>query len=135
MSEKDLSIVICCIDYRFWPEALPLIRNKYGDFDLIELAGSSKNLISPLEAEDKKALLENIEISITLHNPTKIIITNHIDCGAYGGSRQFESLEAEILFHRGELIKAKEIIESKFPEMQVMTEFISKNEKGEVILI
>ena len=55
MSEKDLSIVICCIDYRFWPEALPLIRNKYGDFDLIELAGSSKNLISPLEAEDKKA--------------------------------------------------------------------------------
>ena len=135
MDIKNLSIVISCIDYRFWPKALPLIKEKYGDFDLIEMAGSSKNLISPMETEDKVALLENIRISIQLHNPQRIILTNHIDCGAYGGSKNFQSQDEEMAFHKNELIKAKEIIKQEFPQMLVEIEFISKNEKGEIILL
>lgn len=121
---KRLSVVVSCIDYRFWPQALPLLKEKYGDFDLIEIVGASKNLTSPIEKEDKTALLENIEISIKLHNPYKLILTNHIDCGAYGGSKNFKSPGEEIEFHKKELQKAKEIVQEKFPHMPVAIELL-----------
>ena len=124
MDHKRISIVVSCIDYRFWPQALPLLKDKYGDFDLIEIAGSSKSLTSPLEEEDKTTLLENIGISIRLHNPQKIILTNHIDCGAYGGSKNFKSQEEEIIFHRKELVKAKETVKERFPQLPVETELL-----------
>ena len=132
---KNLSIVISCIDYRFWTETLPLFRKKYGDFDLISMAGASKNLISPAEPEDKIALIKNVKTSIELHDPKRIILTNHLDCGAYGGSKKFNSENEEIEFHKNELLKAKEVIQKEFPEMLIETEFISKNEKGEIILL
>ena len=122
---KKLSLVLLCIDYRFWPQALPLLRKKYGDFDLIEIAGSSKNLTSPLEKEDKTTLLENIGISIKLHHPHQIILTNHLDCGAYGGSKVFKSPTEEIQFHRGELQKAGKIIQAKFPHLPIITELLA----------
>ena len=129
---KKLSTVISCIDYRFWPQALPLLQSKYGDFDLIEIAGASKNLTSPLEPEDKMTLLENIGISIKLHHPQKIILVNHLDCGAYGGSESFHSEDEEIKFHRNELEKAKEIIWEKFPALIVQTELLVIDDKGKV---
>ena len=122
---KKLSIVLLCIDYRFWPQALPLLQKKYGDFDLIEIAGSSKNLTSPLEEEDKVALLENIGISLKLHHPHQIILTNHVDCGAYGGSKMFKSHQEEIEFHKKELTKAKDIVQKKFAHLTVVTELLT----------
>jgi len=131
---KKLSLVLCCIDYRFWPQALPLLKEKYGAFDLIEIAGSSKNLTSPLEEEDKVTLLENIGISIKLHHPHKLILTNHTDCGAYGGSKKFRSHEDEVTFHKSELEKAQKIIKEKFPDMSIKTElFTLKGEKVELV--
>jgi len=122
---KKLSVVLLCIDYRFWPQALPLLQKKYGNFDLIEIAGSSKNLTSPLEEEDRIALLENIGISLKLHHPHQIILTNHVDCGAYGGSKIFKSRIEEIEFHKKELTKAKDIIAKKFQHLPVVTELLN----------
>jgi len=124
---KNLSLVLLCIDYRFWPQALPILKEKYGDFDLIEIAGSSKNLTSPLEEEDKITLLENIGLSIKLHHPHKLILTNHTDCGAYGGSKRFKSQSEEIEFHKDELKKAKLIISKKFPSLSIETELFTLN--------
>ena len=131
---RKLSIVLLCIDYRFWPQALPILKEKYGDFDLIEIAGSSKNLTSPLEEEDKVTLLENIGISIKLHHPHKLILTNHTDCGAYGGSKKFKSNNEELEFHKEELRKAKKIITETFPDLSVETELFTLNgEKVELV--
>ena len=130
---QKISLVLLCIDYRFWPQALPILKEKYGDFDLIEIAGSSKNITSPLEEEDKIALIENIGISIKLHHPHKIILTNHTDCGAYGGSKKFKSHEEEIDFHKGELMRAKKIVEEKFPDFLVETELFTLN--GEKVVL
>lgn len=134
-TSTKLSVVLLCIDYRFWPQALPLLEEKYGAFDLIEMAGASKSLVSPLENEDRVTLLENISISISLHHPERLILTNHTDCGAYGGSAHFNSHIEEIAFHKSELAKAKEIATAKFPELNIETVLIDKNEKGETVLI
>lgn len=132
---NNISIVLLCIDYRFWPHAIPMLEKKYGSFDLIEMAGASKSLVSPLEKEDRVTLLENIEISIKLHHPEKLILTNHTDCGAYGGSSKFSSHEEEIIFQKNELSKAKMIAKEKFPQLGIEALIIDKNNKGEILLI
>lgn len=119
--------MVNCIDYRFWPKTLPLLKKKYGDFDLIAMAGASKNIASPHTREDKKALLENIGIAIKIHKAKKIILTNHKDCGAYGGSKKFNSFEEEFKFHKSELEKARKIIRRKFPKLKIETVFIVKD--------
>lgn len=135
MSANKLSTILLCIDYRFWPHALPLLEQKYGAFDLIEIAGASKNIVSPLEKEDRITLFENIEISIKLHKPEQLILTNHTDCGAYGGSTKFKSHEEEISFHHNELKAAKIIAKEKFPQLKIEALIIDKNDKGDVRLI
>jgi hypothetical protein len=132
---EPLSIAVLCIDYRFWPHALPLLEEKYGAFDLIEIAGGGKSLSSPIEKEDQVTLLENIGISIKLHNPAQLILTNHIDCGAYGGSKNFKSREEEIDFQKKELSRAKIVAKEKFPQLEIKTVIIDKNEVGEISLI
>lgn len=120
-----LAIVISCIDYRFWPQAIPLLKKKYGEFDLIQMAGSSKNLTSPSKKEYKITILENIKISVQLHNSQKIILTNHIDCGAYGGSKNFKSQKEEIKFHFMELKRAEKIIQKEFPQLLIKKELLT----------
>ena len=126
MNTPHLAVVLLCIDYRFWPEALPLLEAKYGTFDLIEIAGASKSLVSPLEEEDRVTLLENIGISVNLHHPERLILTNHTDCGAYGGSAKFASHEEELAFHREELRKAKIHAAQKFPDLQIELVIVDK---------
>ncbi len=133
-TSKKISLAVLCIDYRIWPQALPLLKGKYGAFDLIAMAGASKNLVSPAAEGDRIVLLENIATSIRLHNPAVLILTNHLDCGAYGGSKKFSSREEEIAFHQSELQKAKAVVNEKFPELPVITELLLM-EEGNVSLM
>ena len=130
-----VSIVVLCIDYRFWPQALPLLEEKYCPFDLFEMAGAAKNLLASPEEDDRIVLLENIQVSIDLHQPKRLILTNHTDCGAYGGSSRFQSKAEEIGFHQTELQQAKAIAQAKFPQLQVEALIIDKDDNGQIILI
>ena len=133
--EEKVSIVLSCIDYRFWPDALPLLEQKFGEFDLIELAGGSKNISSPTVEADRTAVLESIKVSVELHGAKQIILTNHIDCGAYGGSKNFESFDKELGFHRLELKKAAGIITKSFPNITIKKIIISHDNKGKINLL
>lgn len=124
-----------CIDYRFWPHVLPILEKKYGDFDLIEVAGGAKGLASPKNSAERTVLLSNIKTSIMLHHTTTIVLINHRDCGAYGGSKKFESLDSEINYHSRELGKARDYVRKHFPGHKVETIFISRDNEGEMSLI
>jgi len=89
------------------------------------MAGSSKNLTLPSKKEYRITILENIKISIQLHNSQKIILTNHIDCGAYGGSKNFKSQKEEIEFHKMELKRAEKIIQKEFPQLLIKKELLT----------
>jgi len=130
--KKKLTIVLSCIDYRFWPKELAVLEKKFGDFDSIEMAGGSKNIASPRHKADRHAVLESIEVAINLHNAKTLILTNHLDCGAYGGSKKFSSYTKELNFHKKELEKAKKIIKKTFPKLKVKTFFLAKDSKGKI---
>jgi carbonic anhydrase len=119
------ALVIHCIDFRFWQALHENIKKelKIENFDIISLAGGAKNLSSPFERHMLDTILKNAEISGRLHHIKKVILVNHMDCGAYGGSAKFENLEAEIEFHKSELEKAAVVISEKFPNIEIVKMF------------
>ena len=123
---KEVSIVVLCMDHRFWLKTTKIFNEKYGEYDLIGLAGSAKNLASPSNEANRVTLIENIDTSIRLHSAKRLILINHIDCGAYGGSKAFSGFDDELAFHTNELKKAKQIAMDKFPELEIETVFMNK---------
>ena len=81
-----------------------------GDCDIVSVAGAVK---------DTDFILGQIGISVRLHDMKEVVLLNHTDCGAYGGSSKFDSESAERDFHIREMQKAKEAILAKYPELSV----------------
>lgn len=107
------AIVVCCIDFRFQKH----IRNwtdenlKGKTFDLVGLAGSTK---------DFDAVLEQIDISVSLHHTKEAILIHHEECGAYGA-------ESTLQRHTQDLHKAREIILSKYTELKILLYYLHLN--------
>lgn len=110
-------LVISCIDYRFRAQIAAWIKDNLTDqSDLIAVAGAAKALI---DATSQKYILNLIQIAVQLHGVTTVHILNHIDCGAYGGSKVHADRQQEQLFHaqQGEL--AHNVIAQRFPQLTV----------------
>ena len=123
--EKDLKtlhhwkvLALSCIDGRFVKRTIDWVSSKTdGVFDFRTEFGLSKAIIDSLP--DRERLFELISVSIRLHNIEEIWLIDHVDCGAYGGSKMFADNIAEAEFHNGQLEKAAKVIEEKFPELKV----------------
>jgi len=104
-----------------------------GGFDVISLAGASKDLVNGNE-EIKNNFLKHIGVSVDLHQVERIIIFHHSDCGAYALDYQFGSPEEEKEKQFEDMKKAREIILEKYPKMEVVFVWGElKDEKGEEI--
>ena len=101
------ALVISCIDYRFVTKVRDFILNRGldGSYDLITVPGASLNL---------ETIMDNIDTSIRLHNPSEIYIFDHEDCGAYGKN---DSEKA----HFGNLKKAKIMLLEKYSDKFIQT--------------
>jgi len=107
--------VICCIDFRFWKETMQFVEEKLGitSYDFPKLPGSTKAVI---ESTGDDLVMSCVGVPCDLHHVKKIVVVDHQDCGAYGGSKKFEGdAEAERAFHIEQLQKAREILQAKYP--------------------
>lgn len=117
--------VVHCMDFRFQGAIFDYL-DKNGwlhDCDVVSIAGGVK---------DADYLLGQLDISIKLHGTEEAMLINHIDCGAYGGSEQFSSLDAEYDFQRGELKRIQDRIIEKYPAFKVRTVIARENTSGEI---
>lgn len=115
------AVVLACIDFRFWKETMKFVEEELGIkiYDFPKLPGAAK-AINDCQNEVDVAM-KCIGVPCDLHHVEKIVIVNHADCGAYGGSSQFKGdLEAEQKFHENELKKAKEKILAQYPGKEVI---------------
>lgn len=115
------AVVLSCIDFRFWKETLEYVEKelKIKTFDFPSVPGGAK-AINEL-GDDVNLAMECIGVPVKLHHVKKIIIVNHQDCGAYGGSANFKNNEkAEQEFHEMELKKAKNILTGMYPEKEII---------------
>ena len=116
------AIVISCIDFRFHQKLREALKKKkINSYDLICLAGGAKNLASPSKKIYQQAVIDNIKLSQKLHKIKMVVLSNHLDCGAYGGSGKFKTLKQETKFHQTELKKAENMVKKLFPALKIKT--------------
>ena len=109
------ALVLHCIYFRFRKSLALFLESRFGDsYDLVSVAGGIKSLIAdPL---DNNFILEQVKISDKLHQSEIILLIQHEDCGAYGGSQAFGDLSTEQEAQSQELEKAETLLKQQFPQ-------------------
>ncbi|MDD5489884.1 MAG: hypothetical protein PHP25_04375 [Candidatus Moranbacteria bacterium] len=128
------AVVLACIDFRFWKETMKFVEEELGinTYDFPKMPGAAK-AINDCQSETDVPL-QCIGVPCDLHHAQKIVIINHADCGAYGGSAEFNGdLEAEQKFHEGELKKAKEKILTQYPGKEIILAYAKLTDGGESV--
>lgn len=136
MSHICKNLLIRCMDFRLNKETKKWIEESglfIGGFDIISLAGASKDIVDGNE-EVKNNFLKHVGVSVDLHQVEKIIIFHHSDCGAYALDYKFGSLEEEKKKQLEDMKKAKEIILEKYSGVKVVFVWGElRDEEGEEI--
>lgn len=119
------NLALMCIDFRMHRKVCDaLTYGGYRDFDLLALPGGSQALI---DEDSRPTVLAAIEKAIALHKTKRLIIANHVDCGAYGGSGRFADPNEETAMHEDALRQAAEIAKSRFPELEVVLVYAGRD--------
>ncbi len=118
MSHTCKSLLMHCMDFRFGKAMKGFMEehSMMDDADLVSIAGAAKNIVNP---ETREFALKQIEISKSLHEMKEVDLMNHLDCGAYGGRKSFETDAAEYNKLTSDLKEARDIVKEKFPELAV----------------
>jgi len=128
------AVVLCCIDFRFWRETLEFVEKELGikSFDFPSLPGAAKAINESVG--DADLAMSCVSVPCDLHQAKTLVLINHQDCGAYGGSKIFSGDEtAEQKFHETELKKAKTKVLAKYPNLNVILVYAKLSDGGENI--
>jgi len=123
---KCEAAVIWCFDNRFELVLRKLLKHLgIVFFDPIRIAGGTKCLASPEFERDRDFVMEQIRISMRLHDTKSVILMLHSDCGAYGGIAAYENdSQKEAIHHTRELQRAASYLLSQIPELTVKPFFV-----------
>lgn len=106
--------VVHCIDPRFYGIHLREMERVWvRDYDPYVWPGGPKKLL------EEGSLNELIRVSVEMHHAHQIILIAHRDCGAYGGSKAFSSLEEERQTQEADLRKVGMMLLAKIPGLKV----------------
>ena len=130
--KKAQAIIQTCIDFRFRKALNDFIENELNlyDVDLKTDGGGVKKIVE--EGPIRDWIFANYQIAFDLHGVERVILINHQDCGAYGGSQAFQGEEDEIAKHEIQLRHATSVIRAKFPTKQIEAYLALINSDGEV---
>lgn len=119
--------VLCCFDHRINTVVRKFLKKQNIErFDMIVVAGGAKTLASPRNDFEQDFILEQVRMSIRLHQTKRVLVMSHSDCATYGGLAQFNGdKNAEALHHREELLRAGELLTANFPGISVEPYFVT----------
>jgi len=118
--------VLCCFDHRIGTAVRKFLKKQGIErADMIVVAGGAKTLASPRNDFERDFILEQVRMSIRLHQTQRVLVMSHSDCATYGGLAHFKGdQEAEATHHRGELLRAGELLTTNFPNISVEPYFV-----------
>src|SRR5579871_5987268 len=83
--------VLCCFDQRIRQAVNKFLqKQKILKPDMIVIAGGAKTLASPRNDFERDFILEQVRLSIQLHQAKKMLLMSHSDCATYGGLAAFQ---------------------------------------------
>lgn len=81
------TLCVTCIDYRFVAKDVTWLTTELGlafdNYDIVALAGASLAAIKTAVPQTTAGFWDQIKIAIGLHHIKKVILLDHMDCGAY----------------------------------------------------
>jgi hypothetical protein len=119
--------VLCCFDQRI-RTAVRKFLDRQGIMrpDMVVIAGGAKTLASPRNDFERDFILEQVRLSIRLHQTKRMLLMSHSDCATYGGLTAFgNDRELEANHHREELRRAADLLRADFPELKVECYFVN----------
>jgi len=118
--------VLCCFDHRISRVVRKFLKKQgIEKADMIIVAGGAKTLASPRNDFEQDFILEQVRMSIRLHRTERVLVMSHSDCATYGGLAHFKGdRAAEAEHHRGELLRAGELLTANFPDISVEPYFV-----------
>ena len=133
MKSKFEAMVLSCIDPRFQHLIHNHLKKKKltGKYSAFTIAGAAIGVTHDKFKKWHKTFYDNLATSIQLHKIEKLIVINHIDCGAAQiayGKKEF-SLFNEKKIHKVSFSKIKKQIKKKFPKLKVELNLISLDSK------
>jgi len=102
--------ILGCQDPRFQDARAKFLKQAYdlndGDYDPLVAPGAGKWILDG----NGEVLLFGVEVAVGLHSGETVYVFHHTDCGAYGGHKNFDSLEAEVSFQKDQLQEVRDRI-------------------------
>jgi len=94
--------------------------------DMIVVAGGAKTLASPRNDFERDFILEQVRMSIRLHQTPRLYLMSHSDCATYGGLAAYGGDRArEAAHHRQELQHGADLLHAEFPGLSVECFFVN----------
>jgi carbonic anhydrase len=118
--------VLCCFDHRIGTAVREFLKKQGIErADMIVVAGGAKTLASPRNDFEQDFILEQVRMSIRLHQTKRVLVMSHSDCATYGGLAHFKGdRQAEASHHREELLRAGKLLTTNFPGISVERYFV-----------
>ncbi len=115
-TKRAEAVAIHCMDLRFQPLLDTYLRDRFGDgnVDRIAVGGGVRELV---RSPEDSFVLGQLRTSVQLHHPPRVVLLQHEDCGAYGGSKAFAG--DEVTEQAEELGRAETVVRSAFPDVHV----------------
>lgn len=127
LSHDCEAVYLGCMDWRNHQEdlgqiAFVLVKKTLGiaTADYVSGAGGAKRLLDP---NLRESVLYDIGVSREKHHSSKVILTNHTDCGAYGDEGVRSRIEADLHL-------AKEVVKERFPDMTILMAVVVVEDGG-----
>ena len=94
--------------------------------DMIVVAGGAKTLASPRNDFERDFILEQVRMSIRLHQTPRLYLMSHSDCATYGGLAAYGGDRSrEAAHHQLELRHGAELLRTEFPGLKVERFFVN----------
>lgn len=120
------AVVLSCFDERIRQVTRKFLQRQ-GILrpDMVVVAGGAKTLASPRNDFERDFILEQIRMSVRLHQTARVLLMSHSDCATYGGLKAYEGdRQREKQHHRQELEHAAELVRENFPQLEVQCFFV-----------
>ena len=127
--------LVYCMDFRLHDLLAKFLAEQElveAGADIIRVAGAIQSMAQPQQSRDRDFLLEMLRVSYDLHGVRKFYLINHEDCGAYGLEDVPDS-EEELATHRKDLKSARALVESLYPDVEVLTYFMWLSGKADLV--
>ncbi|OQB05842.1 MAG: hypothetical protein BWY19_00726 [bacterium ADurb.Bin212] len=123
------TFLIRCMDFRFHKALEENMEQILGEsscaFDSPGVGGGGSKSI--IDEESRRVVFSALNIAMEKHGVNRVVIADHIDCGAYGGSGKFANEDEEEKFHVEKLKEAKRVLEVDYKNLEIVLIYQSWN--------